>query len=84
MRVPTFCVALHEDATTTKGPGCDEGTNLRLRDFAEVPLMPTRVPTLIFFNPTLKIKMVFGEKYLNWALFQFLVTIFFVKCYNKI
>ena len=24
-----------------KGPGCDEGTNLRLRDFAVVPLMPT-------------------------------------------
>ena len=24
-----------------KGPRCDEGTNLRLRDFAVVPLMPT-------------------------------------------
>ena len=26
----------------------------------------------IFFNPTLNIKMVFGENYLKWALFQFL------------
>ena len=25
-----------------------------------------------FFNPTLNIKMVFGEKYLKWALFQIL------------
>ena len=29
------------DATSAKGPVCDEGTNLRLRDFAVVPLMPT-------------------------------------------
>ena len=36
------------------------------------------------FNPTLNIKMVFGEKYLKWALFPDFVTIFFVKCYNKI
>ena len=28
---------------TATGPGCGEGTNLRLRDFAVVPLMPTRV-----------------------------------------
>ena len=27
---------------TAIGPACDEGTNLRLRDFAVVPLMPTR------------------------------------------
>ena len=33
---------LFDDATTAKGPGCDEGTNLRLGDFAVVPLMPTR------------------------------------------
>ena len=26
----------------------------------------------IFFNPTLNIKMVFGGKYLKWALFQVL------------
>ena len=32
-----------DDATTVTGPVCDEGTNLRLRDFAVVPLMPTRV-----------------------------------------
>ena len=30
-----------------KGPGCDEGTNLRLRDFVVVPLMPTRVYSII-------------------------------------
>ena len=39
------------DATTAKGPGCDEGANLRLRDFAVVPLMPTHVtvPRRYFF-----------------------------------
>ena len=42
-RVPTFVWLFRDDATTAKGPGCDEGTNLRLRDFAVVPLMPTRV-----------------------------------------
>ena len=41
-RVPTFVWLFHDDATTAKGPRCDEGTNLRLRDFAVVPLMPTR------------------------------------------
>ena len=29
-------------------------------------------PTYPIFNPTLNIKMVFGEKYLEWALFQIL------------
>ena len=42
-RVPTFVWLLCDDATNAKGPGCDEGTNLRWRDFAVVPLMPTRV-----------------------------------------
>ena len=41
-RVPTFVLLFHGDATSGKGPVCDEGTNLRLRDFAVVPLMPTR------------------------------------------
>ena len=41
-RVPTFVWLFRDVATTAKGPGCDEGTNLRLRDFAIVPLMPTR------------------------------------------
>ena len=41
-RVPTFVCIFRDDATTAKGPGCDEGTNLHLRDFADVPLMPTR------------------------------------------
>ena len=41
-RVPTFVWLFRDVATTAKGPGCDEGTNLRLRDFAVVPLMPTR------------------------------------------
>ena len=42
-RVPTFVWLFRDDATTAIGPGFDEGTNLRLRDFAVVPLMPTRV-----------------------------------------
>ena len=37
--VPTFVWLFRDDATTAKGP---EGTNLRLRDYAVVPLMPTR------------------------------------------
>ena len=41
-RVPTFVWLFSDDATTAKGPGCDEGTNLRLRDFMVVPLMRTR------------------------------------------
>ena len=41
-RVPTFVWLFRDDATTAKGPGCDEGTNLRQRDFAVVSLMPTR------------------------------------------
>ena len=37
-----------------------------------------------FFNPTLNIKMVFGEKIPKISTFSDFVTIFFVKCYNKI
>ena len=37
-----------------------------------------------FFNPTLNIKMVFGEKRPKMGTFSDFVTIFFVKCYNKI
>ena len=37
-----------------------------------------------FFNPTLNIKMVFGEKIPKMGTFSDFVTIFFVKCYNKI
>ena len=43
VRVPTFVWLFRDVATTAKGPGCDEGTNLRWRDFAVVLLMPTRV-----------------------------------------
>ena len=39
----TFVLLFCDDATSSKRPGCDDGTNLRLRDFAVVPLMPTRV-----------------------------------------
>ena len=42
-RVPTVVWLFRDDATTAKGTGCNEGTNLRLREFAVVPLMPTRV-----------------------------------------
>ena len=42
-RVPTFVWLFHDDTTIARGPGCDEGTNLRLRDFAVVQLMPTCV-----------------------------------------
>ena len=38
----------------------------------------------IFSNPTLNIKMVFGEKIPKMGTFSDFVTIFFVKCYNKI
>ena len=41
-RVPTFVCLFRDDATTANGPGCDEGTNILLRDCAVVPLMPTR------------------------------------------
>ena len=37
-----------------------------------------------FFNPTLNIKMVFGEKIPKIGTFSDFVTVFFVKCYNKI
>ena len=37
-----------------------------------------------FFNPTLNIKMVFGEKIPKMGTFSDFVPIFFVKCYNKI
>ena len=49
-RVPTFVWLFRDVATTAKGPRCDEGTNLRWRDFVVVPLMPTRVlvPSTIF------------------------------------
>ena len=40
-RVPTFVWLFRDDATTAKGPGCDEGTNLRFHDFAVFSLMPT-------------------------------------------
>ena len=30
-----------------RGSGCSEGTNLRVRDFAVVPLMPTRDITCV-------------------------------------
>ena len=42
------------------------------------------LPTLFFFNPTLNIKMVFGEKIPKMGTFSDFVTIFFDKCYNKI
>ena len=37
-----------------------------------------------FINPALNIKMVFGEKIPKMGTFSDFVTIFFVKCYNKI
>ena len=37
-----------------------------------------------FFNPTLNIKMFFGEKIPKMGTFSVFVTIFLVKCYNKI
>ena len=37
-----------------------------------------------FFAPTLNINMVFGEKIPKKGPFSDFVTIFFVKCYNKI
>ena len=37
-----------------------------------------------FSNPTLNIKMILGEKIPKLGTFSDFVTIFFVKCYNKI
>ena len=37
-----------------------------------------------FSNPTLNIKMVFGEKIPKMGTFSDFVTIFFVKCYNNL
>ena len=37
-------------ATTAKGPRCDEGTNLRLRDLPVVRLMPTRENVSLYCN----------------------------------
>ena len=53
-RVPTFVYLFRDDATTAKGPGCDEGTNFSLRDFGVVLLMPTRVLAL---SPAISVKM---------------------------
>ena len=44
-------------------------------------LLPTHP---ILFNSTLNIKMVFGEKIPKMGTFSIFVTIFFVKCFNKI
>ena len=40
-KVPNFVYEIFDEVTTATGPGCGEGTNLRLRDLAVVPLMPT-------------------------------------------
>ena len=42
------------------------------------------LPTYSIFYPTQNIKMVFGEKIPKMGTFSDFVTIFFVKCYNKI
>ena len=46
-KAPIFVWLFRDDATTATGPVCDEGTNLRWRDFAVVPLMPTRASVTI-------------------------------------
>ena len=53
-RVPIFVWLFRDDATTAKGPVCDEGTNLRLRDLALIPLMPTHALVVLggFFVKT--------------------------------
>ena len=56
-RVPTFVWLFRDVATTAKGPGCDEGINLRWRDFAVVPLMPTRVYTRDVFYARRKVDL---------------------------
>ena len=47
-REPAFIWLFRDDATTAKGPVCDEGTNLRSRDLAVVPLTPTRDLDVLF------------------------------------
>ena len=41
-RLLTFVWLFRDDATTVKGPGCDEGTN-HVNAISAVPLMPTHV-----------------------------------------
>ena len=57
------------------------GTYLGLNELYVWFLLPT-YPN--FFNPSLNIKMVFREKIPKMGTFSNFVTIFFVKCYNKI
>ena len=57
------------------------GIGLGLNEIYVWFLLPT-YPN--FFNPTLNIKMVFGEKIAKTGTFSDFVTFFFVKCYNKI
>ena len=54
-RVPSFVWLFRDVATTVKGPGCDKETNLRWRDFAVVPLMPTRAKESNQKNKSIKI-----------------------------
>ena len=60
---------------------CNLNFTLGLNEMYVWFLLPT-YPN--FFNPTLNIKMVLGEKIPKMGLFSDFVTIFFVKCYNKI
>ena len=57
-RVPTFVWLFRDVATSAKDPRCDEGTYLRLRDFAVVPLMPTREKE--YFNILRHFQCIFG------------------------
>ena len=47
-------------------------------------MVPIGLPTLISFNPTLNIKIVFGEKIPKMDTDSDFDTIFIVKSYNKI
>ena len=62
-RVPTFVWLFRDVATTAKGPVCDEGTNLRWRNFAVVKLIPVKMLVGIVISAASEgVRFCFGRK----------------------
>ena len=68
--------------SSSNNPVVSDNRRLDNRDLTVCVVPVAYLP--YFFNPTLNIKMVFGEKIPKMGTFPDFVTIFFVKCYNKI
>ena len=54
-----FTHVMYITALTAKCPGSDEGTNLRQRDFAVVPLMPVRALQSVYSRKRRQMSFVF-------------------------